>query len=216
MHYHLEIIMPPTDDVNAQVANIMSQFDENYKEEEDRNLHPFWDWFVIGGRWSGVKGKMLLDQDKLKKFYDLLSAFTSGKQTLDPKEQIPIVDALWNECFPDAKVKRCPFFSHYNDQYAHEGQKEDISLLGETPGFLTCERIIFASPKYQDENNFEAHEMYQEKAWNGCNYEKTVWDGTLTNALVLYHKSLGVAQERGVTKYTPKADWLIVTVDYHS
>lgn len=46
MHFHLEVIMPPTTNVEGALEKIMAQFDEN---NEDAS-HAFWDWYVIGGR----------------------------------------------------------------------------------------------------------------------------------------------------------------------
>ncbi len=49
MHYHLEIILPPTEDIEKAIAEILQQFDEN----EEENTNSFWDWYQIGGRYTG-------------------------------------------------------------------------------------------------------------------------------------------------------------------
>jgi hypothetical protein len=36
MHYHLEIVMPPTADVDAAVTQILAPFNENLEESEKR------------------------------------------------------------------------------------------------------------------------------------------------------------------------------------
>lgn len=35
MHYHLEIIMPPTEDIEGAVAQILKQFNEQPKETDE-------------------------------------------------------------------------------------------------------------------------------------------------------------------------------------
>src|SRR5690242_19801207 len=118
MHAHLEIVMPPTDDVEAAVSEIMKQFDESGEDEDGvRNSNTFWDWYVIGGRWAGEKIDCVLDEKQKEAFFAELtrrkvtvSGVQCGKQKLEPASQSEMVDALWNEMFPDAPVKVCPYF----------------------------------------------------------------------------------------------------------
>ncbi|GAF91717.1 unnamed protein product, partial [marine sediment metagenome] len=98
MHYHCEIILPPTDAVESAIAEIMAPFDENNEDEETRSPS-FWDWYQIGGRWSGSKLTDHFDKDKLKNFHAELenrkvtvSGFQCGKQDISPASQIPMVD----------------------------------------------------------------------------------------------------------------------------
>src|SRR5262245_27782076 len=109
MHYHLEVILPPVDNVEQAIGQILEPFDENGKDEDGhRNSHAFWDWYVVGGRWAGAKLQAMLDPKKLEEFNAELtkrkvtvSGIQAGKQELSPASQIPMVDALWNEFFPD-------------------------------------------------------------------------------------------------------------------
>ncbi|HEY6437871.1 MAG TPA: hypothetical protein VIY47_14870, partial [Ignavibacteriaceae bacterium] len=101
MHYHLEIIMPPTDNVKEKISEILAPFDEDPKDDE-RGRNAFWDWYVIGGRYSGQHLLSKYEGEKLEAFYEELnrnnitvSGLVSGKQELKPVEQIPFVDALW-------------------------------------------------------------------------------------------------------------------------
>lgn len=83
MHYHLEIITPPLKELEtleSRVDLILSKWRESYsiRDEEDedeshRYRYGFYDWYVIGGRYSGEKIIQALDQDKLKLFYEELS-----------------------------------------------------------------------------------------------------------------------------------------------
>ena len=123
MHSHTEIIMPPTDDIEAAVKQIMAPFNEQPDDDDEDVRSSFWDFWVIGGRWAGHKLQAGLDQDKLKAFHDAMTqrkvtvdSIQGGKQALKPESQIPVVDAMWHEFFPET-TGPCPLFKHSNDQY---------------------------------------------------------------------------------------------------
>ena len=52
MHYFAVAIVPPTDDVDAAVGEVMRP------DNEEVNDDGHWDWWVIGGRWTGVWGNL--------------------------------------------------------------------------------------------------------------------------------------------------------------
>ena len=188
MHYQLEIIMPPTDDVSAAVKEILTPFDENAEDSEDRSMrYVFWDYWLIGGRWSGNKLLSLLGDERLDAFRQLLAdrhitaaGLQWGKPTLSPADQRPIVDAMWRDAFPDAPIFECPLFDYY------KGNSGDVMMLKEAPRAITCQRVIVAAPDYKGER-LESVYMIQESIWNGVTHVETTWD-----------------------------DWLVVTIDYHS
>lgn len=222
MHYHLEIIMPPTEDVEAAIAQILKPFDENGSDEDGNlNLHPFWDFWIIGGRWAGEKLKAGLDQEQLKKFYDKLKEIKitvhgvqCGKQELAPASQIPDVDAVWCEFFPESNTKVCPLFNHYNDQYKNSDGYPDVMTFDKMPDGLTAERVIIAAPDYEDTLN--ATFMIQQESWNGVTHIKADWDGKIKTAIEWHLKRLENYEGEYKRKSTPQDDWLVVTVDYHS
>lgn len=211
MHYHLEIIMPPTDNVTDAIEEIMSPF----CEYDENATHTFYDWYEIGGRWQGHKLTVALDEKQLDKFYDELkkrkitiSGIQAGKQSLEPKSQIPEVDALWNEMFPDFPVKQCPMFDHYN------GNHGDIMLLKDTPKDLTAARVIIAAPNHT--GKLKAVYMAQEDTWNGVNYEQIKWDSKISSALKKHKEHIKTYGAEYIERCTPKKDWVCVTIDYHS
>lgn len=224
MHYHCEIIMPPTDNIELMVARIMRPFDENLVAE-DRN-HPFWDWYVIGGRFAGNKLIASFEQEKIDKFYEWLndekvtvSSLRAGKDRLAPEEQIAKVDKKWNEMFPVQAFVPCPLFAHSNDQYARKGElsgmlPDDVCLLMDVPERLACSRVIVASPNFK--NEIEAEFMVVDDAWNGVNYMKVDWDGKVLTAVEKCREKMKGYTPNYVAKCTPQDDWLVVTVDYHS
>lgn len=224
MHAHLEIIMPPTDDVEAAVAQIMKPFNEQGEDEDgESNRHGFFDWYVIGGRWAGGKLDCMLDEKQKEAFFAELtkrkvtvSGVQCGKQQLEPESQKEMVDALWNEMFPDAPVKVCPYFQHFNDQYQNSKGFPDIMSLKDTPKNLEAERVIIAGPSWKEDGSLEAAYMTQESTWNGVNFVQAAWDGKLESALEAFKNRLDNYTPEYAAKHTPTDDWLVVTVDYHS
>lgn len=227
MHYHCEIIIPPTTDIETSIRTVLKQFDENMSENEEcSRSHAFWDFWVIGGRFAGHHLLAQYEKAKIDAFYEwcdaekiTVSSFRAGKQSLEPKTQIPKVDAKWNEMFPSQAPIPCPLFAHSNDQYARNGElsgmlPQDVITLKDLPLNLECSRVIVAEINYKGQ--LEAKFMLVDDAWNGCNYMKVDWDGKVLTALEKYrekckHYAADIAEKR-----MPKGDWLVVTVDYHS
>ena len=214
MHYHLEIVIPPTEDIEKAISEIMTPFDENGEDSD----HAFWDFYSIGGRWAGNKTKSKLDPEKLKSFYDwmksenvMVKGFTCGKEELANKETEEKVDAKWREIFPEAGNK-CLLFKHSNNQY-DEFLDGDICPISEVPDNFECERIIFAS---KHDNKYQADCMIQTEYWNGVSLNKTVWDGHFDNAIKIMNEEYSYYKDEYRKEKTPKSDWLVVTVDYHS
>jgi hypothetical protein len=198
-HYHLEIVMPPTDDVEGAVGRILEPFCESNEDA----TYPFWDWYVIGGRWSGHKAEAMLSKERKDAFSALLkekkvtvSPLICGKLTLAPASQILMVDALWREHFPDSPHKQCPWFDHY------DGDDGNVMRLDQMHESVQAAHVIIADDEggvtYRSESSI----------WNGSNFQDTDWSGKVIDAV-------NKAKER-YPKLAPQPDWLVVTVDYHS
>ncbi len=229
MHYHCEIIIPPTDDVEASIATIMNPFSEN-DNEEDRHYNTFWDFYVIGGRWAGTKLIQGYDKAKVAKFYEWLKAegiavsgVQCGKQELSPSSQIAKVDKKWNEMFPplSGEIVPCPIFQHSNDQYNNSGSsviEGDICKLKDAM-LVICSRVIFGGPSWVKDKRsgpIEAVFMLTQDIWNGVNYIKTGWDGKMPSAVEQFHDKAKNYSDSYRDAVEPKDDWLCVTIDYHS
>lgn len=221
MHALCEIVMPKVDDIEKAVEQIMAPFSENVPEDD--GYPSFWDWWVIGGRYSGVKLEASLDQEKLKAFQDELnnmnitvSGLQCGKQEIKPSDQIPKVDALWKQYFPDCGFDKCPLFGHSNDQYSNDSSiPGDIMDYSKIPLDMKCCRVIVAGLDYEDKD-LEAKFMIEDEFWNGVNHSHTNWDRTLKDALSMFKKSLEHYREGYAEKITPTDDWMVVSVDYHT
>ena len=123
MHYHCEIIMPPTDDIESAVKTALDPF-STHLEGDERHEAAFIDWYVIGGRWHGQKIINRLSKETIDAFYDELDAsgitvsgFRIGREEINPPDQIPAVDEIWKRHFNDTPFEKCPFFKHGADPY---------------------------------------------------------------------------------------------------
>ncbi len=232
MHYHCEIILPPTDDIAAAIESVLKPFNEQPdKSDEDCDTsNSFWDWFVVGGRYAGTKLTASLDPVQLEAFNQwcrdekiTVSGLQCGKQELEPRSQIPKVDAKWREMFPGIG-EQCPIFQHSNDQYGRTGSGTiagDICNLTAVPVGMQMSRIIFAGPSYQSETSkhdgpLQATFMLAEDAWNGVNHMPVTWDCTVADALKQFRKRLENYKDTYAAIIAPQDNWLAVTVDYHS
>jgi len=216
MHYHLEIIMPPAYNIEAAVSNIMAPFDENGEGKNYSRKYAFWDFWNIGGRYSGTKMMQIIGNERIQQFRELLNErhitvnkLKFGKPTLNPPDQTDMVNALWSDTFPNSSVKTCPLFDNYTDI------SMDIMTLKDVPRYLTCERVIVAGPDY-NEKHVVATTMISEDTYNGVSWQRTTWDRTIGSAIEMAENDLKYAKKEYAEKRIPADDWLVVTVDYHS
>ena len=218
MHYHCEIVIPQTEEMESAIESVMKPFDEN----DDESACQFWDWYVIGGRWSGHKWKASLDQGRLAAFREWMveekvtvSNVTCGKETLQPASQREKVDGKWNEMFPSERFQACPLFDH-----APKSLGSDTGTLADSMD-IKCERIIFAGPGFDSVTKewvgpLDATFMLCSNQWNGVNHMPVTWDGTFGDALAQFHATLGHYSESYRKAIEPQDNWLTVTVDYHT
>ncbi|KKN76500.1 hypothetical protein LCGC14_0370090 [marine sediment metagenome] len=70
MHYHAEVYVRDTDNLQEQVARIMAPFKE--REDGSYDKRRWWDWYVLDGRWRSVSGL----PTTIKNAKDELTCFT--------------------------------------------------------------------------------------------------------------------------------------------
>ena len=92
MHYHMELLMPPTDDVEGAVKRALSP----YMQGED-DMPVWWDWYTIGGAWKEVKANA-----------------TPGWAVPTPASVLPLSDVSRNRL----KCYRFAVVTPYDDEYA--------------------------------------------------------------------------------------------------
>lgn len=210
-HERTELVMPPTTDVEAAVEEVLAPFGE--KGDRD-DCHAWWDYWVIGGRWSGQKLLEGLDQKKLSAFHQMLtekkvtvSGIVCGKAALSPSSWIPVVDALWRAHFPGVG-DACPLFHHYK-----EG-RGDVMRLGDVPEGVTAARVVIAGRWVG--GVLRAQAMWSRSVWNGVSWQDTTWDGTLASALARYREKYANTTAEWKKAMIPTNDWLVVTIDSRS
>ncbi len=214
MHYHLEIIMPPTDNIKEAIAEILTPFQEG--DDEERGRPAFYDWYVIGGRWSGVKLEAQFPEEQMQNFYTamreakiMVSGPQCGKEEFAPSSQVEAANALWREHFPDGG-KVCPVFPSYGDRYEHNTAYPDVMTVKELPEGLSAAHVIVAGPDFSESDHLEAVFMIQDQMWNGVTRVDVKWDKKVSSALEMHTEKAYFCPE-----ITVKDDWLCVTVDYH-
>ena len=231
MHFTLEVVMPPTDDVQAVLDKYMAEYAEEIRDDDGsdtwtRNVNGFYDWYQIGGRFSGTKLTTSLGPDRIEAFVRELqdrevtvSGIVCGKQTLQPANQIVEVDALWKERFPDSGLDKCPLFDHSNSE--DSVLTGDVLPLGSLPDEVldmkVCRLAIVPREKNPDTTWFTFEYMVADELWNGATWQKTTWDGTIRTALADWKEYVEKNYREEYKEFVlPQSDWLVVTVDCHT
>lgn len=223
MHHRLEVILPQPDGfvfdeagislLETTLGPLLEPFSE-YAPEEIASTCTFFDYWIIGGRWSGDKLIARLDPDTIAAFNAELnsmkltiSAVQAGKPSLQPESQADQVNDLWQRYFPDC-LYPCPYFMS-----PWEHTLSDICTVGQIPDGLTAHRVMIFGPTYRGFTTLHTH--YAREVWLGSNYMKTDWDG---NVMAAIHKhQLRFSNDSDFArKARVQDDWLSVTVDYHS
>lgn len=225
MHYHCEIILPPSaaEEVENVVRQVLAPFDEEPDEDGYRHTSSaFWDYWTIGGRWSGTHVQQRHSPERMEAFYAALrerkvtvSGLQFGKQELQPASQIPEVDALWHEMFPDSGLEHCPLF-HHSSPKNRGTLPGDVCRVDELGEFSTASRLIFVGPHWKDEGKYVPKEMLQSSFWNGVSHIDSTWDGKVASGIEWMNGKLKGCRPEHAEKNRVADDWLAVTVDYHS
>lgn len=233
MHAHLEIILPSGANIEQDVATLMEPFCEILKDgEEDEDAiskYAFWDWYTIGGRWSGNKVEVMIDKKRMADFRKelvkrkiMVSTFQAGKPSITTPEQVQEVDELWRSWFPKSRLDNCPLFAHSQGKNI---EWPNIMLLSEVlrkiPD-LGAERVMIGKNyTYDDGPKLRCSTMQVREVYNGSDWQRTSWDGKVKSALELHRNDRYPEYERvpsdlkdWVNLYMPNA--VVVTVDYHS
>ncbi len=208
MHYHAEVLLAlfkdePLDSIKALISKIMEPFSEHLeveKYEEDGEtywMNPigFWDWWQIGGRWTGKHDDYKPEDDprNIEKCHICNSTgLRDDKSGIEHRKKDPSYTC--NGCgFYNSETKLWEQ-SHYGKGMClswptnwadHEG---DIVPVQQIKKDFSCYSLII--------NN----KVYHQEEWTGNNFVQTEFDGNVTNKL----------KELNIT------DGYLATVDYHS
>ncbi len=215
MHYHLEIIMPPVDDVEKAVEQIMAPFDENQPDDSEHfGKNSFWDYYSIGGRFGGSHLQSRYSAEaiegcerEMNEVGVKVKGIQFGRPELAGSESKRKAMEVWSRHFPSEP--ECWFFTN--------GQRDlDVCKLSEVGEHLTAFHLIIASPDWADDSALSAREMTSQSIWNGVSIVDTSFDGFVMKFLAGMEEKKSKATDEWKAKHLPTQDWLAVTVDYHS
>ena len=206
-HYLAYVLIPGDGDVDDLVAEAMAPYDENRKveltsedgEEYWHNPHGFWDWFQIGGRWTGkLSGYDPSDDPSLMKSCWLCNGTGFRNDELGRK---------WRESDPEYTCNGCQGKGEHQawptEWPRHKGDIQDA--LAVLPA-LTEDSTPYAFIVHGSES-VAKRERYVPDATDG-NYFVEDWPPS--RMLPLIFKTVVARREAGFIGDR------IVVVDYHS
>lgn len=228
MHSHLELIIPPVEDIPSFVDKLLDPFyldaawgwrisDEGLPPERE---DAFLDGFKIGGRFFQSKLLGNVDRHRLAHFIVQLDKlelpFTVKKfknidmDCLTNERDKEVADSLWKEFFPNSLIKKCPFFDYSHPYYTekdYSGFPPGVVLrLDQISDGMRAARVMIANPI-----NVKSPISQKEYFIHTCSGEhpsalpeSKYWDGTILSALKFCDYII------------PQPDWLVITIDYHS
>ncbi len=200
MHFHVELIMPPTPliEVDKRVGRVLSPL-----QRMPGKYDWLYAWYRIGGRFAGDKLYLRLDPERLRQFRQELysDAFTKGTDFeqiglgLWSVDDIPKVDALWRKWFPEDEVGKYPGSPDY------PAGDQDICRVDQIPDKLTAYAVVVAN---EDKVIFlRRADIYDSTKHE---FQDTGFDGSVLTAL----------RECRAEGFEPPPDWLVVTLDCHN
>lgn len=101
------------------------------QEFMDGYYNDVWDWYVVGGRWSGTLSEEMLDEEKRNIFWEQFRELRLGWTNLEN----PVTDQrnrahnLFKSIFPEWNEEEVPI-PVYRDSYNSEGEVDDVMVLG--------------------------------------------------------------------------------------
>lgn len=207
MHYLALVLIPGGGDVDELVAEAMAPYDEALEIEpfiEDGETYQhnpvgFWDWFQIGGRWTGhLSGYDPAEDPRLMDVCDLCQGTGMRVDQLGRTLRAEDPDYTCNGC--SGKGKRLLWPSEWP---RHDGDVQDALAILPTLN----EKLMPASFVVHGSESVAHRERYVPDATDG-NY--FVDDCPPSRMLPLIFRTVAARREAGHT-----GDRLVV-VDYHS
>lgn len=216
MHFHLEIIMPHTENLEAEISRILAPFDEG--SEESRNA--FWDWYQIGGRWTGTKDGFdpASDENNVERCEICqgtgFRADEVGKRAREAEATYTCNGCgKWNE---GGKWTHSEFGAGKRLKWptAWAQYKGDIMPLRDVKKDQKAFRVIIAGMNHAG-TGMEAVFMACRENWNGVSFDESSWDGTIESALEKHRDRAKNYRAEYAERITPTDEWIAVSIDYH-
>ena len=196
MHYHCEIWIPAPLNISIDklVEAVMAPHKETYNEDTEESTG-FWDWYQIGGRWTGEHTPDYEPEDDPRNIEDCELCGGTGFRR----------DAIGDDARkqrPSYTCNSCGVFDQDTETWGHgphgagkrskwptqwAAHKGDVIGVADVSADLTCHTLIVAD------------KAFHQKEWDGEHFVETNFGGKVAARLA----------ELGIT------DGFIVTVDYH-
>lgn len=193
MHYHCEVWIPKKDKWRSQVVSALRGL------EEDKD--GFYDWYVIGGRWSGEHSVWQIQKecgaDTLKKIHDEFEkefGWWTNKDN-DEHKRAKQYEEVFRRHISKAQWDKEPL-PGWRDTYKQDGFDDDIIAVADIPWeFFTCYTFVLSA---RGKEYVDARKYWHSEIWNGSTHQESQYD---VRKILKEHKCSG---------------GYLVTVDYHS
>jgi hypothetical protein len=195
MHYHCEVWVPDKNDYYSQVIKTL----DGLHEEDDG----FYDWWVVGGRWSGEhtlwRLKAKYGGRKINKLYDEFEkkyGWWINKETNEDKRRKQFEEVFFSHIPKEEYKELVPsgIVPSWRNHYDMKGYDDDIIAVVDIPWkFFTCYTFVLSEFKKME------RKFYHQENWNGSTFQDSEF------------KVKDILDNEGLTNFG-----YLVTVDYHS
>ena len=170
MHYHAEVWVPEKENYKQQVDKTLANFSEDNGG--------FYDWYVIGGRWSGEHTLWSLKKKfgarKINKINDEFDSKFGWWTNKDNSNELRAKQ--YEEVFRKHISKEQydgPMIA-WRDNYKEDGYKDDIIALVDIPWeYFSCYTLVLSERGKGFENRTQ---YFQSEVWNGSTFQKAEYD----------------------------------------
>jgi hypothetical protein len=171
------MLLTKASDRDEAVSNV-----ENFLEDYKNHV---WDWYVIGGRWSGTLNAKATEFFKLahahlKKAYPESGEFVSSKMV---EEQSEVLQSIWSE-----ELGASGLNPYKRDSYSNEGSDDDvlplnecIDAINEWTKDMDAEAEKMWEKMLEAKASGEKHDMsaYYAKRYAECKYDEFCFESNV-------------------------------------
>ncbi len=202
MHYHAEIVLTTQeerDEYVKAVGEIMEPFNE------EGSIQGFWDWYQIGGRWTGAHDPAYSPDNDARNSQrcDLCNGTGFRNDSVGKAGRAADKSYTCNGCGEydreNGKWKHGPLGPGVRVKWPTQWALFDGDVMSIAEAREKCPDLSSATLIVPPDKVCPTHYAYQQESWNGKAFVKTEFGGNVFEML----DKLGI-----------KEGWL-VTVDYH-
>lgn len=122
---HKGVILLAKAKTKKEAIDKLYTFMARYNENDPNCENPVWDWWVIGGRWSGTFSLAALGKDRVNKFWQEFVEQGLARIGSNPQEHRKKIEKLFRQHFPEFQGE-CPVT---RNTYKETGYEDDIKPL---------------------------------------------------------------------------------------